>query len=100
MGGDQKQASHRTGRIEEESSVKNSRCRCSKRVQEVKGDQNCASKVEENVGSECKEGLSGGKLQSTVHADRQWNHQKIGGEYYRKQDCESSGKVLTEDDCW
>lgn len=52
------------------------------------------------MGSECKEGLSGGKLQSTVHADRQWNHQKIGGEYYRKQGCESSGKVLTEDDCW
>lgn len=69
-------------------------------MQEVKGDQNCARKVEENVGSEFKEGLSGGKLQSTVHADRQWNHQKIGGEHYRKQDCESSGKVLTEDDCW
>ena len=52
------------------------------------------------IPAECKEGLSGGKLQSTVHADRQWNHQKIGGEYYRKQGCESSGKVLTEDDCW
>lgn len=69
-------------------------------MQEVKGDQNCASKVEEKVGSERKEGLSGGKLQSTVHADRQWNHQKTGGEYYRKQDCESSGKVLIEGDGW
>ena len=49
-------------------------------MQEVKGDQNCASKAEEKVGSERKEGLSGGKLQSTVHADRQWNHQKTGGE--------------------
>lgn len=89
---------NKTGRTEESLQLKMADADVVKGVQEVKGGQNCASKWR-NMWAQNLGRSEWWQAQSTVHADRQWNHQKIGGAL-QKAGLLSQCKVLTGEDCW